>query len=86
MVSSCLIGLLFTRFVLVETKGRSLEQIETDMAKTSIKKTLYPMWIEGSSCRQTLAFVVSPACWCSRMSIRSAPVLVLPRLQRFLSR
>lgn len=28
----CLIGLLFTRFVLVETKGRSLEQIETDMA------------------------------------------------------
>ncbi|WP_186366157.1 hypothetical protein [Bacillus altitudinis] len=36
-----------------------------------------------SACRQTLAFGVSPACWCSRIQIRSAPVLVLPRLQRF---
>ncbi|MDA7028134.1 sugar porter family MFS transporter [Bacillus sp. CLL-7-23] len=35
----CVLGLLFIRFVVVETKGRSLEQIETEMAARSAKKS-----------------------------------------------
>ncbi|WP_339320421.1 sugar porter family MFS transporter [Paenibacillus sp. FSL R10-2734] len=34
----CILGLLFIRFVVVETKGRTLEQIETEMADRSEKK------------------------------------------------
>lgn len=36
----CILGLLFIRFVVVETKGRSLEQIETEMAARSEKKSV----------------------------------------------
>nr|WP_113753641.1 sugar porter family MFS transporter [Priestia endophytica] len=34
----CILGLLFVRFVVVETKGRSLEQIEIEMAARSEKR------------------------------------------------
>ncbi|MHA6529917.1 sugar porter family MFS transporter [Paenibacillus sp. BAC0078] len=36
----CILGLLFIRFVVVETKGRTLEQIEIEMAAHSEKKQL----------------------------------------------
>ena len=39
----CILGLFFIRFVVVETKGRSLEQIETDMAARSARKSLSPV-------------------------------------------
>lgn len=35
----CILGLIFVRFVVVETKGRTLEQIETEMAARSEKKS-----------------------------------------------
>ncbi|MED4994901.1 hypothetical protein, partial [Bacillus safensis] len=44
------------------------------------KKTQF---LRLSACRQTLAFFVSPAAGAHECQIRSAPVLVLPRLQRF---
>lgn len=36
----CVLGLLFVRFVVIETKGRTLEQIETEMALHSEQKQL----------------------------------------------
>ena len=36
----CVFGVLFTRFVVVETNGRTLEQIESDMAARSEKKLI----------------------------------------------
>jgi len=36
----CVLGVLFTRFVVVETKGRTLEQIESEMANRSEKKLI----------------------------------------------
>jgi sugar porter (SP) family MFS transporter len=39
----CILGLFFIRFIVVETKGRSLEQIETDMAARSGRNSVSPV-------------------------------------------